>query len=204
MPFELIPGAALDDGALLAPLAKRFADARPARPFVFAWSSGCFTALERPGPATLFLYELPWGVDRDVGWRARLEFARMLAWRRISMPRARAAFWKMVTPRRDGTMGFERASPELRRALLAQRAPFVRSVLGLSRRDVRPRGDLEVHAAIGGASSAAMERALARLSAVQPLASRTTLDGLDHLAPLTHPERIARWVCTTLTGRAPA
>lgn len=49
----------------------------------------------------------------------------------------------------------------------------------------------------GGASPAATHRLVARLAAQLPDAEVTTIDGADHLLPLTHPEELVNQIITT-------
>lgn len=157
----------------------------------FGWSSGCFAALRESGAERLFLYEPPYGAERDASLVQRLEFVRMLAWRPFSIRRARAAFWRMVTQRAEGGNGFDDAPFELQERLVSAHGSFVRELFSATGRDVAPRSGVRL--AIGSRSAAPMRRAVERLSLVLN-APVDVLEGLDHLAPLTRPEAIAAWI----------
>ena len=162
----------------------------PAEHGAFGWSSGAFAALASD-ESTLFLYEPPFGMNRDASLRQRLEFLRLLMWTPFSATRSRAAFWRMVSQRRQGPSGFELAPASLQSRLCAVRGPLLEPhATGL---EVRPRA-AAIHVAMGGESAPPMERAIARLRAEVPLATFTVLAGCDHLAPLLAPETIATWI----------
>lgn len=178
------------DAALLAPLRAALAERDDV---AFGWSSGCFAALRAPGIARLFLYEPPYGADRDASPAQRREFVRMLAWRPFSPRRARAAFWRMVTQWAEGGNGFDQAPVELKQRLVWAPGSFVRELFAATGRDVVPRGGVRL--AIGSRSAVPMQRAVARLSRLLA-APVDVLEGLDHLAPLTRPEAIAAWIAS--------
>lgn len=185
--MQLFSGAGADV-ALLQPLQSALAGRDSV---TFAWSSGCFTALRESSAERLFLYEPPYGAERDASLVQRLEFVRMLAWRPVSLRRARAAFWRMVTQQLEGGNGFDDAPLDLKERLVSAPGSFVREIFSATGRDIKPRGGVRL--AIGSRSAAPMRRAVERLS-VLLAAPIDVLEGLDHLAPLTQPEAIAAWI----------
>jgi hypothetical protein len=186
--MRIFPGVATPVG-LLDAVARRLSWLGPT--VGFGWSSGCFDALADPALERVFLYEPPLGANRDATSTQRRHFVTMLGWRALGQRRlALQSFWRMVSAHDDGTAGFDQLGGSLRESVLAYREPFVRSLFRATGERGR-RGPARVHVAVGSRSAAPMHRAVARL---QPVDSVDRLAGLDHLAPLSDPEAIVRWV----------
>lgn len=211
--------------ALLAPLAQAWGGQLVSHPAllavvakanetveVFAWSSGVFAALRAASayPLTvrrLFAYEPPFGMNRDSGAAQRRAFARLVGWSLVGIHRrARRAFWQMVSLRRDGSHGFEQLPPALQAQLLSVRGPLLSELFGATTVATHGLEALDLRLAVGDSSTAAMRRAVQRLrQAVCSAPSQgvvvdspraiESFDGLDHLAPLAAPRRIADWLC---------
>lgn len=174
---------------------------------VFGWSSAGFialhAALQHPGLiAALWLYEPPLWTSRDHDDRARLiEFARTLGWSALGQTRrANAAFWRMVSRRRDGTCGFARLPAARSTALCSERGPLARELLagtGEELRESLPQLRVPVRVLVGDQSHPQSELAAQRLCRALPNAKCTQLVGLDHLAPLTDADALAEVIGAT-------
>lgn len=169
---------------------------------LFAWSSGSLVALHAASAypqkvRRLFAYEPPFGMNRDSGAAQRRAFASLVGWSLVGFrQRARRAFWQMVSLRSDGSYGFELLPPMLQTRLLEVRGPLLRELFGATAAATHGLEALDLRLALGSLSTEPMRRAVERLG--QAVGSRRAVEyfeGLDHLAPLSEPRRIAEWLC---------
>ncbi len=168
---------------------------------VFGWSSGAFIALHAAVLApdviqAVHLYEPPLGSSRDHEDRARIvELARVLGWSAVRQhARAAEAFWRMVSGRADGSSGFARLDATTRTSLVRERGPLARELLAGTGEELRERlagVRARLNLLAGVDTSPTTMRATTRLASLVPGAHVTTLGGLDHLGPLTHPAPVA-------------
>ncbi len=194
-------GSYAHQGALLAATLR--SRAQPVG--LFGWSSGGFVALHAALRAPewvtgVTVYEAPLGGSRDATARQRLRFLETVLLDGLGFTgRARGAFWRMVTERRDGTTGFDLLTPAAQWSLRGHLGPLVRELLmGTGEELLGSLGDLAVPLVVlvGADSAPTAERAAARLAGRAPTASIVTVAGADHLGPVTHPLDVARAIAS--------
>lgn len=170
---------------------------------LFGWSSGGFIALhaallDASRVRRLFLYEPPLFSRGDDDAGSRNRFLAMLGWRAVGMKaRARAAFWRMVSPRSDGGTGFDRLEPGARAALVSRDGPLLRELFAGTGEELAGRlaslGE-RTTVLVGGASASPARRAAERAVGELPGSRLVVVDGADHLAPISMPGELARAV----------